>query len=43
MTTIILSLSPMIEPLPNSERLERLAEEGERFYAEQLRDALEPE
>lgn len=27
----------------NSERLERLAEEGERFYAERLRDVLEPE
>ena len=27
----------------NSERLERLAERGERFYAEHLRDVLEPE
>lgn len=27
----------------NSDRLERLAEEGERFYVECLRDALEPE
>lgn len=27
----------------NSERLERLTEEGERFYAERLRDVLEPE
>jgi hypothetical protein len=27
----------------NSERLERLAEEGERFYAEHLRSVLEPE
>lgn len=27
----------------NSERLERLAEQGERFYAEHLRDVLEPE
>lgn len=27
----------------NSDRLERLAEEGERFYAERLRDVLEPE
>jgi hypothetical protein len=26
----------------NSERLERLAGEGERFYAERLRDVLEP-
>lgn len=26
-----------------SERLERLAERGERFYAEHLRDVLEPE
>jgi hypothetical protein len=27
----------------NSERLERLAGEGERFYAERLRDILKPE
>jgi hypothetical protein len=27
----------------NSERLERLTERGERFYAEHLRDFLEPE
>ena len=27
----------------NSERLERLAEQGERLYAERLRDVLEPE
>jgi hypothetical protein len=27
----------------NSKRLDRLAEEGERFYAEHLRDVLEPE
>jgi hypothetical protein len=27
----------------NSERLEGLAEQGERFYAEHLRDVLEPE
>jgi hypothetical protein len=27
----------------NSERLERLAEQGECFYAEHLRDMLEPE
>jgi hypothetical protein len=27
----------------NSERLERLAEQGERFYVEHLRDVLEPE
>lgn len=27
----------------NSERLERLAEDGEHFYAEHLRDVLEPE
>lgn len=29
--------------LNNSDRLESLAEEGERFYAERLRDVLEPE
>jgi hypothetical protein len=27
----------------NSKRLERLAEEGKRFYAERLRGVLEPE
>jgi hypothetical protein len=29
--------------LDNTERLERFAEQGERFYVEHLRDILEPE
>lgn len=33
-----------VDKIPdNSERLEGLAEQGERFYAEHLRDVLEPE